>query len=135
MAQLIQWKDEYNTGCPEIDKHHQKLASIINELYEAFEHALAESKSIEILKELEDYTQYHFTAEEELMAKYNYPNLDRHKIEHQRLIKELKDIKQRILNNQDRLAGFELMLTLKDWILDHILESDHKYKYICDKLK
>ena len=135
MAKLIQWKDQYNTGCPEIDLHHQTLAEIVNELYQAFEHGLAESKSIEILKKLEDYTKYHFQAEEELMAKYNYPELEAHKIEHMRLIKELKKIKEQILNNQDKLVSFRLMLTLKDWILDHILESDHKYKYICEQLQ
>ncbi len=135
MAKLIQWKDQYNTGCPEIDLHHQTLAEIVNELYQAFEHGLAESKSIEILKKLEDYTKYHFQAEEELMAKYNYPELEAHKIEHLRLIKELKKIKEQILNNQDKLVSFRLMLTLKDWILDHILESDHKYKYICEQLQ
>ena len=135
MAKLIQWKDQYNTGCPEIDLHHQTLAEIVNELYQAFEYGLAESKSIEILKKLEDYTKYHFQAEEELMAKYNYPELEAHKIEHMRLIKELKKIKEQILNNQDKLVSFRLMLTLKDWILDHILESDHKYKYICEQLQ
>ncbi len=135
MAVLILWKDEYNTGCQEIDQHHQTLAQIVNELYQAFEYGLAESKSIEILKKLEDYTKYHFQAEEELMAKHNYPGLEAHKLEHQRLIKELKKIKEQILSNQDKLVSFKLMLTLKDWILDHILDSDHKYKYICQELK
>ena len=64
----IEWNDEYLLGVPEIDKQHKKLIAIANELYDVVtgdESALKE-KMPSILKELTDYTEYHFSNEEEL---------------------------------------------------------------------
>ncbi len=132
MGKLIEWKQEFNTGCIEIDKQHQHLAEIINELYNAFEMGLAESKVIEVLEDLEEYTKTHFALEEELFEKYNYPLAQEHKEEHERLVKHLTELKENYYKNSSSLLSYEVMIMLKDWLLEHILVSDHKYKdFLC----
>lgn len=132
MGVLFPWKDEYNTGCEVIDKQHQKLFDIINELFQAFEGAYAESKVPRILKELEDYTVYHFSTEEKLFEEYNYPLKDQHKAEHEHFVQKIRDFKEQHEKNENEMIAFDVMIALKDWLVGHILGSDHKYiPYLC----
>ena len=73
---FIEWKDSYSTGIALMDKHHQRLVALINQLYAGVfacedveqERALTAS----ILVQLEDYAEYHFTVEEQLMSEYHF---------------------------------------------------------------
>jgi hemerythrin-like metal-binding protein len=132
MSQFLTWKEEFNTGCEEIDRQHQKLGEILNELYQAFEQGLAESHVIKILNELEEYTKYHFSTEEELFEKYNYPYKEQHKAEHQKLVEQVRKFRLDYEQNKSTLLSYEVLITLKQWLLDHVLGSDRKYiPYLC----
>ncbi len=133
MGEIFPWKEEYNTGCEEIDTQHKKLFNIINELFTAFEGSFAESQVPRILKELEDYTVYHFSTEERLFEERNYPLKEEHKKEHDSFIRKIKNFKKQMELGQNNLLAFDVMLALKDWLIDHILGSDHKYiPYLCN---
>ncbi len=132
MGELVQWKDEYNTGCKVIDDQHKKLFQIINELFAAFEAAYAGSQVPTILKQLEDYTVYHFQTEEKMFEQYNYPLTKEHKAEHQYFVDKIKKFKQDLETGNKQMIAFEIMMTLKDWLIDHILVNDRKYiPYLC----
>ncbi len=132
MANLINWSDRYNTGCDKIDKQHQHMVEIINRLFNAFEHAQAESIVPEIIKELEDYTHYHFSTEEELFEKYKYPLAQEHIDEHNSFKKKIVDFKEQLFSDNSALLPYDVMLFIKDWLIDHILNTDFKYReYLC----
>ncbi len=132
MSELFSWKDDYATGCEIIDNQHKKLFDIINELFTAFEGAFAESQVPRILKELEEYTIYHFSTEERLFVEKNYPLKDQHKQEHDHFIQKIRKFKLDLESGQNNLLAFDVMITLKDWLIGHILGSDHKYiPYLC----
>ena len=71
---FIDWADSYSVNVAEMDKQHQQLVSLINELHRAMMAARVESTLETVadevasmgktLQELIDYTSYHFATEE-----------------------------------------------------------------------
>ncbi|GLQ29731.1 bacteriohemerythrin [Litoribrevibacter albus] len=124
---LFRWKPEYAVGIKVIDDQHQILISLINKLHDAIESQF-ESASLEsILEELFDYTRYHFTTEETLMAQYGYTEekLTKHKKQHQLFIAELNssqaDIDKLTIEDAALIQEF-----LVNWLKNHILKVDTK---------
>ena len=112
-------------GVPEIDKQHKKLIAIANELYDVVtgdESALKE-KMPSILKELTDYTEYHFSNEEELQKKIGYVGLSTHKAAHEFFIKEVGfQIQKLSADSKGGVLGFYKYIV--NWVLNHIAKAD-----------
>ena len=91
MAVKFEWNEIYELGIPEIDLQHKKLISISNELYDVATKGDVNLKITmsKILKNLTDYTVYHFTSEEEFMKKYGYQGAPMHKIAHDNFVAEV----------------------------------------------
>lgn len=109
-----------------IDSHHQKFFKLFSEML----NAIKISKDFEDLKknflnvhqELVDYTVYHFSFEEEMMGKYNYPDLDSHKNAHRIFTEKIAKYEIQSTNEFVHFC-FELF----DWLVDHIYFVDRKY--------
>ncbi len=90
------WKaDIYSVGIKIIDEQHEKLFKIgsdINETAYDYDGDDQNDRICSLIEELVDYTNYHFTTEEDLFEKYNYPNAESHKEEHKEFIETLKDV-------------------------------------------
>jgi len=130
---LFKWRDTFKLDIPEIDAQHQKLFEMGSKLYEII--SLKDDcdhydEIMQIIDELRDYTQYHFSYEEDLMRKKNYENYDTHKIEHDFFIKKLARIDiEDVENDQDKVM-LEMVTFLADWISSHILKTDRQYREI-----
>ncbi len=121
----IEWNDSYLLGVPEIDSQHKKLISIANELYDVVtkDDADYKSKMSLILKKLTDYTQYHFTSEEQLQEKIGYVGLSAHKNAHNYFIKEVEfQIQKLSADDKNNILGFYEYIA--GWVLNHIAKAD-----------
>ncbi|MBN2738732.1 MAG: hemerythrin family protein [Spirochaetales bacterium] len=123
---LITWSESYSVGVKLFDEQHQKLIEIINRLYEAMKIGQGKTVIGEILKELSEYTIYHFQAEEEKFDLFSYPGKDSHKEEHQILIDKVKKLQEEH-QAEKLLVSINTMKLLNDWIINHINGSDKKY--------
>ncbi len=123
---LIQWNNELSVGIASIDEQHKQLINIINELNSALEEGLADEVLANIFAELTVYTEEHFSYEEALFAEHGYSESEAHKNEHQALIKQVHALKQKMLEG-DFMIGVEVMVFLKEWLLNHILKTDKAY--------
>ncbi len=79
-----------------------------------------------ILNDLTDYTVYHFETEEKLLLQNAYPSYATHKKEHDDLARQVKEIKTRF-EQGDTALTVEFMGFMKEWLNNHILQSDKKY--------
>ncbi len=132
MSSII-WKSEYSTGNESIDSQHKELISIMNNLIENIKIKGLKNVTDKTIMELSNYTFYHFSAEEDLMEKIKYPELEEHKGRHKDLIDKLSKITNRIYEaNADPAVDFDLQLLLKDWLITHILDEDLKIKLFID---
>lgn len=125
MAVKFEWNEIYELGIQEIDLQHKKLISISNELYDVATKGDVNLKITmsKILKNLTDYTVYHFTSEEEFMKKYGYQGAPMHKIAHDNFVAEVtQQIKNLSEGSQEDVLLFYDYIA--NWILAHIAKAD-----------
>ncbi|MEO5356524.1 MAG: bacteriohemerythrin [Nitrospirae bacterium YQR-1] len=120
---FIDFVDKLKVNVTEIDNQHKKLIDIINELH----NAMATGKGITVLgktlNELIEYTKSHFSMEENLIQKYKYSDNNKHKTEHDKLTKQVVDLKSDFEAGK-MVVTVEVMNFLKKWLNDHILDKD-----------
>lgn len=121
---MIKFKDNYKTGIPVIDAQHQELFSIVNRL----ELGILEQNVtllMSILDEIIKYTKYHFITEEVFLADIDYERLERHKALHRKMQAEAREFKHKVESSDNPLPLFvDLFDTLKNWLIDHVLNED-----------
>lgn len=134
VMQDLEWSDDLSVGIADIDKDHKKLLILLNQLFAAGLAGVGEEVLDNTLKELEEYTHYHFNREEELLARYEYPSLEPHKFQHQKLIKQLQEYSELARTQADSGLSADVMSFLRGWLINHIKEHDHQYaSYLHEK--
>ncbi|MGE5341840.1 MAG: bacteriohemerythrin [Candidatus Omnitrophota bacterium] len=123
---LIEWKALYRLNIKEIDNQHQMLIEILNELYDAMMSHQARETIEGILKSMADYAGVHFSYEENLMKRHNFPEFVHHKKEHDDFKIKVSDFMEKYTGGS-LILSIEVMKFLKDWIKNHIQGSDKKY--------
>ncbi|VAX09526.1 Methyl-accepting chemotaxis protein I (serine chemoreceptor protein) [hydrothermal vent metagenome] len=130
-TELMPWSDDLIVGIAEIDRQHQQLVSMMNELHHVLGRNLGTTAVQRVLKGLVNYTVNHFDYEERLMRKHGYPlaDCDQHKQKHEALKAKVMAFKQRVDAGDAGDAGDaditdELLEFLKDWLVRHIQRSD-----------
>ena len=79
---IISWNNNMSVKVAEIDKQHQKLVDMINDIHDAMRQRKAKDILGDIIAGLGDYAVKHFTHEEKYFARFNYPDSAAHKKEH-----------------------------------------------------
>ncbi|HON53749.1 MAG TPA: bacteriohemerythrin [Bacteroidales bacterium] len=130
---LIVWNPTFETGIPEIDYEHKVFVSIIQRLESALQ-AKNKTQVINTIEELLKYADFHFTSEENIMIREEYPDYQWHKRIHERLKIELRD-KIHIMKYE--FIDFELLLQfLIAWFKGHTTEEDKRLgTFILQKYK
>ncbi len=134
---MFTWKEEYSVHIPEIDAQHKELLKIGRELYDMF--VLKQETDnfyaiMQVLSKLSEYTSYHFKYEEDLLMKSDYPAFDQHVLEHTYFVNKLLAVLHQDIDNRQILVTGDLLDFISNWITEHILGSDHKYKaYFIEK--
>lgn len=126
-SKLITWTPELSVGVKEFDEHHNVLFEIINKLSDAMSTGKGSAEVINILDELVDYTEWHFSAEEMAFEKYSYPKKEEHKKVHSNMITKAKKLLSDAQAGKDVLST-EVLDFLQDWIVDHIMGIDKQYE-------
>ena len=123
----VEWSDDYNTGIPDIDKEHQGLFALINDLHGKVEDGSGEASLKSTIEALTDYVDYHFDREEILMKASDYEDLESHIAGHRKLQSQLEAYKQSFERNPERFDMADFMAFLGFWLKNHILLSDMEY--------
>lgn len=124
----FEWKDELKIGAPEIDQDHQEAINLISELIEA----TLEMERIELILEkmqrVLDHTQRHFTREEEFLRQWCYPDITRHALEHEAIMRRFAELMTSIGNNTAGEEWTVVALHVRNTLIDHFLSEDLKFK-------
>jgi hemerythrin len=124
---VIEWDDALTLGNQEIDGHHRHLVDLLNKTYQGFVNGQERSQTELILKELVNYATYHFSAEEQLMRAHGYPNCAAHEKLHQEFIAKVNTCQKEFAAGRQTLP-LELIVLLRDWIFDHIMQRDREFQ-------
>jgi hemerythrin-like metal-binding protein len=123
---LIEWDDAFSVGNKQLDEHHKKFFHIINILHDAMKNGEEEKVLLTVLKELQQYVQYHFKAEETLMKIHAYPDYSSHKAEHEDAIQKVNKFMLDYERQEENLA-IDVLNFLSNLFQNHILHTDRKY--------
>lgn len=126
MSKFIEWSSELSVGIEEIDAQHQILVDLLNQVHEAIQQRQGVETTDRIIQRLYEYTRVHFAVEESLMRILHYPEYERHKKEHDKLIIQLNELRIKLDAGKASIS-FELAHFLKTWLTKHIMETDRHY--------
>jgi hemerythrin-like metal-binding protein len=126
---MIEWKDEFSVGIPDVDHEHQQLIRLINELHGAMSGKNAAMTVTDFLGEIHAHVAAHFALEEKIMREKKYDQYEDHKRDHERLLDEISDI----MDDYEENAFYSdevFTSTLEHWFSDHFKTRDarlHKH--------
>lgn len=117
------WKDEYNTGNDKIDDQHRLIFDAANLLSDAVKQVKEEEILNQSFDLLLQYTNTHFTDEEEYYKKIGSSLLATQKDEHQRLLNELREMWHEKRHGSSD-AGTDLDHWMERRLIPHIIAED-----------
>lgn len=123
---IIEFDDSLVTGNDTIDSQHKELISKISDLVTSCQDGSGKVKAIKMLDYLEEYTNFHFSAEEKLQEEAGYPELNNHKKQHEEFkksIKELYDYLEEAEGPTDEFVS-QVQKNVVSWLFIHIKSFD-----------
>lgn len=134
---FMEWEESYSVGIPEFDGHHRHLFELLNKAYDASMLSKQREVFSDIVSELAEYIYYHFTAEEQLMERFSYPDLVAHRDEHTLFSRKITDCRKILSTSNDEctIDLVELTQFLMNWLTHHIIEVDKQYSHLLQSEK
>lgn len=123
---MIEWNDKYSIGISIIDNEHKTLINIMNKAIALEQDSSNSNEITEVLNEMNKYSQTHFATEEAYMVRFNYPDYEDHRKEHQAFAIETMAFFDKITENNHQLVC-QILEHLKSWLVNHVLGTDTKY--------
>lgn len=123
---FMEWKEDLRVNISKIDEQHKKLIELINNLHEAMKTGKGKEACGKVLKELTDYTVYHFSMEEDYMKQTQYPESPGHMTAHKDLIAQVIEFQKGFESGKIGLS-MDLFDFLNKWLVDHIMATDKKF--------
>ena len=124
---VVQWQNSYSVGIKIVDEQHMELINLTNKLFMNCMGSQEQSMSafLTTIHEAVDYVGYHFSTEEKIMERVNYPDFAAHKKEHADFVREvLRKVAE--FNSGKSVTPITFVHYLKDWVLQHIAVCDKK---------
>jgi hemerythrin len=127
--EMLEWSEKFLVGHERIDFEHKIFFGLIRDFQTARGHAASARELEDILEEIVLYAKFHFRSEENLMAKFGYPDLPAHRDLHWRLIDLLH---AKIMAFQVKtLTALGIENFLIEWFLQHTGQEDVKFVAYC----
>jgi len=123
---FMTWDNSLSVNIKKIDEQHKQLVAMVNDLHSAMGAGKGKEVMGSVLAGLVEYTKSHFATEEELLQKHLYPGYLAHKAAHDALTRQVADVMKKFQDGQP-IVTVEVMVFLKDWLVNHIQNTDKKY--------
>ncbi len=119
----LQWYSWFEIGNERIDSEHRIFLDLIHSV-EDCSYNKSPEKLNRAIGELQKYTDFHFSSEQNIMLDYEYSLYSDHKKLHDNLLSELDSYAVSIKSGK---ASIEMMITfLYNWFASHTINEDLK---------
>lgn len=122
----ITFDDNLITGNDTIDSQHKELIERIKLFVDSCEQGDSKIKAIKMLDYLEEYTDFHFQAEEDLQKSVDYPGLKEHQAKHTEFRRNLQALYEFLEESEGPTDAFveRVKLNVVNWLFNHIKAFD-----------
>lgn len=128
---LIEWREDFSIGVPEVDHEHRELIDLINAAHAELAEAPSNNSAAEFLGEIHARIAAHFALEEKLMREAGYDRLGPHKAAHETLLDDIRDLMDACETGQApgaapgaALDAAVFGVRLADWFGEHFRTED-----------
>ncbi len=122
--ETMAWEPRFGVGHDGIDADHERLFTLFNDFVTVVNDDREDSEIQSVLRDLLEYTDYHFDREERLMKRYGYPDYEQHKLMHDAFVRQLHDVNNALDAGGEK--GAFVLSVLGKWLTGHILGVDKK---------
>ncbi len=127
MPDLIAWAPRMSVGVAILDEDHKRIMKLINRLHDAMLEGRAMKIMGDIFHDLIVYINLHFEAEEAMFEQTGYEGAAEQVRQHKEFTTKTFAIRDQFRENPESVKPMEILYFLKDWWLDHIMNTDKKY--------
>jgi len=122
---FIEWNSRLILGISVIDKQHEKLVKLTNELHQSCLIGREDANRSFILaaRNAANYAHSHLVTEERMMYFSKYPDFASHKREHDSFVLEVV-YESKKFSKSGNLVPYRFFHFLRDWVLSHIAVND-----------
>jgi hemerythrin-like metal-binding protein len=121
----MQFDETFSVGNQTIDRQHQELFVLKNDLLAVMSEGRGKEEIARVLHFLEDYIVKHFSTEEGLMKKYDYPDYSAHIAQHKALMDAVGGFKETFIKKgPSRTLLLDIQHAVDNWLKAHIKNVD-----------
>ena len=124
--ELISWDSSFSVNVEMIDKQHQMLVQMVNDLNNAMLNGNEKETIGKLINKLITYAAMHFAREEHYFDTFGYPETDMHKNQHNDFEKKVSAFESDFKADRQSLSQ-DIMQFLSNWLVEHIKGSDKKF--------
>ncbi len=122
------WRKIMSVGNDVIDHGHRHLIGIVNTIELLLQKPEDNELVLEALNQLQEASIRQFRLEERIQGKISYPKILQHRREHKNLLKQLDNEINKILQfrtaEEVKEHAPDLILFLRNWVVDHVIHED-----------
>jgi len=125
MLENTQWKDAYHLGDETIDNQHKNLFKLVKRFIDLDKSNSPKDDLKKLILDFNEYMRSHFSYEESFMKENDYPDAQKHTLQHQKIINNL----YAILKQPEQTSKLRLkMQTIVQALIDHIMHEDREFR-------
>ena len=135
---IATWRDSMNLNYPPLDDEHKAFLNVVNQAYMASQVDDCEMMD-RVFEKCYDYARNHFSHEEDIMERIQFPDIENHMKSHQVFIHNVSEMRQQYevapSMEDKRRVSIKLANFLNVWLLGHILSKDKVLKPFLVRLR
>ena len=122
----LKWNQELSSGIEAIDRQHQQILHLLEQLVIANQSPDNKERLINSLEEFNKAIQEHFDFEEALLAESGFRDLKRHKAGHEEIAETLNSITMSVMFDDSDISS-EMINRVIRWFEEHLTSEDTRY--------
>ncbi len=131
MPVSVAWREQMSLDYPPLDDEHKAFLDVVVQSTEVAQNGDF-AKMEDIFEKCYDYARNHFSHEEDIMERVQFPDIEAHMKSHQIFIKNISELRQQFefasSQEEKKSAALKTASFLNVWVLGHILSRDKVYK-------
>lgn len=125
----LPWLEILETGHEEVDREHRQLIEDANAVHVIVAGGGSWPELVATARQMRDRCIVHFATEDKVLKATQFPDLARHLRAHRRILTEINAIVTDMESAETpNRFHWELALSLRGILIDHLLRDDLKYK-------
>lgn len=128
---IVAWRDQMSLDYMPLDDEHKAFLEVVNKGAVAARVGDFETMDY-VFDKCYDYVRHHFTNEEDIMERIQFPDIEAHMKAHNTFIQNISEFRMRYTNaktqKDKKKAAQETSDFLSLWLVGHILSRDKLIK-------